>query len=115
VLSELAHEAIKRERLSDEARKAKNVEVASLPIKGFRSRKFASDYAKFRFALRIIDVRWERLRTIHRSDPNAFQRGKETVLQENANAFFGGSITYTPRPAGAWASPPQPRPASLRP
>ena len=115
VLSELAHEAIKRERLSDEARKAKNVEVAALPIKGFRSRKFASDYAKFRFALRVIDFRWERLRTIHGSDPKAFQRGKETVLQENANAFFGGLIGYTPRPAPARASPPQPRPANPRP
>ena len=68
VLSKLARDAIKRERSSDQARKAKDAEVAALPFKAWRSRKFSSDYAKLRFWQRVIHFRWERLRAIHGSN-----------------------------------------------
>jgi len=115
MLSELAREAIKREGLSDTERKAKNLEVAAIPIKGWRARKFSSDYAKLRFWLRVIHFRWERLDAIHGSNPAAFDRGREIVLQEHVNAFFGGLLSYTPRPTRTRAPTAQPRPTSPRP
>lgn len=115
VLSKLARDAIKRERLSDQARKAKDAEVAALPFKAWRSRKFSSDYAKLRFWQRVIHFRWERLRAIHGSNFAAFQRGKEILVHEHANAFFGGLLRYTPRPVKSGASTTKPRSPGARP
>ena len=98
VLGELMREAINREGLTDSQVKAKNREVESIPLKGWRSRAFSSDYSKFRFWLRVIDFRWRRLMELRRPGTPEFERLKETILQENANAFFGGLVGYTPRP-----------------
>ncbi len=98
VFSELIREAINREGLSQLEIKAKNREIERIPLKGWRSRIFSSDYSKFRFWLRVIDFRWGRLMQLHRPGTPEFERGKEIVLQENSNAFFGGLIRYTPRP-----------------
>jgi hypothetical protein len=99
VFSELIRKAINREGLSEFQIKAKNREIEGIPLKGWRSRTFSSDYSKFRFWLRVIDFRWRRLMQLHRPGTPEFERGKEIVLQENASAFFGGLIRYTPRPA----------------
>jgi hypothetical protein len=98
VFSELIREAINRERLSQSQIEAKNREIEGMPLKGWRSRSFSSDYSKLRFWLRVIDFRWRRLMQLHRPGTPEFERGKEIVLQENANAFFGGLVRYTPRP-----------------
>jgi hypothetical protein len=110
VLSELSRDAIRKENLSDTAIKAKNLEVDKIPLTGWRSRKFSSDYSKLRFWLRVINFRWQRLNEMHPSGSPAFEWGKEIVLQEHANAFFGGIISYTPLPPSAQPRPPA-RPA----
>src|SRR5262249_2283086 len=98
VLMELIRAAINREGLSDTQMKAKDKEVQDMDLKGWRARTFTSDYSRFRFWLRVIDFRWRRLEQLHRPGTRAFERVKEIVLQENANAFFGGLVRYTPRP-----------------
>jgi len=99
VLGERMRDAVQSEGLDAEGVKAKISEAAGAPLKGWRSRKLSSEYARLRFALRVIDLRWRRLKELHGSNAAAFARTKEQVLQEHANAFFGGAFAYTPRPA----------------
>lgn len=98
LLSALIGEAISRERLTAEAIAKKNEEADRLPLKGWRDRKFSSDYSKIRFWLRVIDFRWQQARKLHTPGSPEFERLKEQVLQEHANAFFGGVISYANRP-----------------
>jgi hypothetical protein len=102
VLVDLAQTAIKKEGLDSAAIRAKDQEVGRLPLQGWRARKFTSDYAKVRFAMRVIDFRWARVHVLRRPGTLEFERLKEQVLQENANAFFGGLAMYTSR------TPPKP-------
>jgi len=98
VLMELISGTISREGLSDSQMKEKDREVQGMDLKGWRARTFTSDYSRFRFWLRVIDFRWRRLEQLHRPGTRAFERAKEIVLQENANAFFSGLVRYSPRP-----------------
>lgn len=111
VLSELMREAVKLEKLTNNQIAAQNQQVDALPMNGWRSRRFSSNYSKLRFWSRVIDFRWQQLMKQQQTGTPAFERVKEQVLQENANAFFGGIISYTPRPApprpGRTAPPPR--------
>ena len=61
VLNELMRQAIQREKLTDRDQlRAKNEEVSRIPLRGWRSRKFMSEYSKIRFWMRVIDFRWQR-------------------------------------------------------
>jgi len=122
VLSELIRAAIDKQKLSDDQIKAKDLLVEGIrtPFTGWRSRKFPSDdYSKFRFWLRVIDSRWRKLSKMHPSQSPAFEWVKEIVLQEHANAFFGGIISYTSLPPSLRPKPPvrtvRPTPAPKKP
>jgi hypothetical protein len=111
VLRELIREAIDKQQLSDAQIQAKDRQVQSIPLQGWRSRTFPSDeYSKLRFWLRVIDSRWQTLRKMHPPQSPAFEWGREIVLQEHANAFFGGvtggKIGYTALPAALQPRPP---------
>lgn len=98
VLSELAQAAVKKERLDATAIQKKDQEVSQLPLTGWRARRFASDYAKVRFWMRVIHFRWQRVHALRGPGTPEFEQLKETVLQEHANAFFSGLAKYTSRP-----------------
>jgi hypothetical protein len=95
VLIELLRQAIERENLTDHELEAKNKEISRIPIRGWRTRKFPSDYSKIRFWMRVIDFRWRRAMQLHRPGTVEFARLKEQILQEHANAFFSKLIGYT--------------------
>ena len=99
VLTELTREAIRREKLDHSQIAAKNQQVATLPMNAWRSRSFSSDYSKLRFWALVIDFRWRQLMKQRQPGTPGFEWTKEQVLQENANAFFGGIISYSARPA----------------
>jgi len=96
VLMGLLGEAILREKLTPTDIQKKNEEADRIPLTGWRDRKFASDYSKIRFWLRVVDFRWRRLQQLRLPTATAFAQASETVLREHANAFFGGLVQYTP-------------------
>lgn len=98
VLLGLSQEAISRERLTPADIDKKNKEVDRIPIAGWRHAKFSSDYSKVHFSLRVIDFRWQQTSKLKTPGTPDFERLKEQVLHENANAFFGGVISYTALP-----------------
>jgi hypothetical protein len=96
VLSELMRNAMEREKLTDlRELESKDEEISRIPIHGWRTRKFTSDYSKIRFWMRVIDFRWRRLMALRKPGNIEFAQLKEQILQEHANAFFGGLIGYT--------------------
>lgn len=94
----LAQEAIHRERLTAQDIDKQNKEVDRIPIMGWRDRKFSSEYSKLQFWLRVIDFRWQQASKLKREGTPEFEKLKEQVLHEHANAFFGGVISYTALP-----------------
>ena len=98
VLLGLSQEAISRERLTPEDIDRKNKEVERMPISNFRDAKFSSDYSKAQFSLRVIDFRWQKASKLKTPGTPDFDRLKEQILQEHANAFFGGVVSYTALP-----------------
>jgi hypothetical protein len=91
-------EAISRENLAEEDINKKDKEVESIPIDGWRSRNFSSNYSKLRYSLRVIDLRWQKAVKMYTPGTVEFEKLKEQILHEHANAFFAGVITYTPLP-----------------
>jgi hypothetical protein len=98
LLGELMFEAIRREKLDPIDIQKRDSEVEKLPLAGWRARKFSSDYSRLRFALRVIDFRWRQAEKLQKPNTPGFERLKEQVLIEHANAFFGGLIAYKARP-----------------
>jgi hypothetical protein len=92
----LLGEAITLEKLTPFDIDKKNKEADRISLTGWRDRKFASEYSKLSFWLRVIDFRWRRLHELRQPNTTAFAQNRETILQENANAFFGGRVQYTP-------------------
>lgn len=96
VLMALLAEAGPREKLDATAIDKKNKEADRIPVTGWRDRKFASDYSKLLYWLRVIDFRWRKLEELRKPGTAAFDQAKEQVLHEHANAFFGGIVHYDP-------------------
>jgi hypothetical protein len=107
VLSELLREAIVKENLGSSDIDKHRMAVENIPIKGWRDRQFKTNFAKFLFWQRVIDFRWKRFDELQRKGQKI---NREQVLQEHANAFFGGIIAYTHLP-----KPPAPKPVAQPP
>jgi hypothetical protein len=98
VLTELAVEAIQREKLTaaDVARIDGEVDALKIDFPSLRSIK--TFYGVNRFHLRGIDLRWRALVQRRGGEPRNGDLEKEKFLQEFAANFFVGLVKYDPVP-----------------